>query len=77
MAEMKEGKTVTAFRRGMRQMRMGDWPEAKARLMAALGINNRTSFINYADGKIQMTVDKYNAVAEVFSFYGIKDCWGK
>lgn len=69
--------TVTAFRKGMRQMRMGDWPEAKPRLMAALGINNRTSFVSYADGKTGMTVDKYNAVAEVFASYGIKDCWGE
>lgn len=69
--------TVTAFRKGMRQMRMGDWPEAKVRLMAALGINNRTSFVSYADGRTAMTVDKYNAVAEVFASYGIKDCWGE
>lgn len=69
--------TVTAFRKGIRQMRMGDWPEAKVRLMSALGINNNVSFIRYADGKTSMTVDKYNAVAEVFSSYGIKDCWGK
>lgn len=77
MAEMKEGKMTTAFRKGMRQMRMGDWPEAKKQLMAALGINNRTSFVSYADGKTGMTVDKYNAVAEVFASYGIKDCWGE
>ena len=77
MAEMKGEKMTTAFRKGMRQMRMGDWPEAKPRLMAALAINNRTSFINYADGKTQMTVDKYKAVAEVFASYGVSDCWGK
>lgn len=69
--------TITAFRKGIRELKMGDYPKAKEQLMSALGINNRISFAAYADGKTSMSVDKYNAVAKVFASYGVKDCWGK
>lgn len=65
------------FRRGLAQIRIGDFAEARNELYKALGIENRTSFAKYASGKTEMKVSQAEAVERVFNSYGItKDIWG-
>lgn len=64
------------FRRGLMQVRYGDYLTVRKKLIAALGVNNRNSFYFYANGKQELKTTQMNRVAEVFSEYGITDIWG-
>lgn len=77
MANIYKNMEITSFRKGLRELKVKDYPDAKAKIMEAIGINNRTSFSSYADGKTQMKVDQYKAVEAVFASYGIRNCWGR
>jgi len=70
-------RTEKAFRKGLRELRVREVQEVKAELYAVLGINNRTSFVAYADGRQSLPVEKYMGIERVFRAHGIEDCWGK
>lgn len=65
------------FARGLAQVKMGDYRQAVEDLYRALGINNRTSFAAYRDGKTEPKMTQAEAVEGVFNRYGVtKNIWG-
>jgi len=65
------------FRKGYIQLRLQDEEKAKRELMNALSINNRVSFSNYKNGKVDLKLSQIRAIEHIFSLYGISDIWGK
>lgn len=75
--EKQAASSRKGFARGLAQVKMGDYRHAVADLYQALGINNRTSFAAYRDGKIDPKVTQAEAVEGVFNHYGVtKNIWG-
>lgn len=71
-------KQALGFRRGLAQVRMGEYAEVRKALMEALGINNRNSLAAYASGRQEMKVTQAEAVEGVFNRYGVtKNIWGE
>ena len=66
------------FNAGFVQLQVKDVEAATAELWAALGINNRTSFIQYRYGRIEPKASQAAAVENVFTKYGVTtNIWGK
>lgn len=65
------------FMKGLNQLRVGDYKDAVKDIKAALGINNRNSYYNYRDGKIEPKATQAEAVEGVFNKYGVTtNIWG-
>ena len=70
-------RKAQGFRAGLNQVRVGDYGAVCKELMAALSINNRTSFAHYASGRQEMKITQAEAVEGVFIKYGItRNIWG-
>ena len=73
----RKSKKAEGFRRGLLQLRVGDYNEARKELMTALGVNNRNSLADYASGRQEMKVTQAEAVEGVFNRYGVtSNIWG-
>ena len=49
--------------------------EFDEKLKAILKVNTRTSLYNYRSGKTEPTLSEANAIAKLFSEYGITTVW--
>jgi hypothetical protein len=65
------------FSNGYGRLQIKDKESAYKELWAALEINNRVSFYQYRDGKIETKASQAEAVENVFKKYGITNIWGK
>ena len=77
---MTETTYKDGFNAGFVQLQVKDVEAATAELWAALGINNRTSFIQYRYGKDgkEPKASQAAAIEAVFNKYGVtKNIWGK
>ncbi len=73
-----ENKYKNGFNSGYLQLRQIDVPEAKEKLLRALGVNNAVSFRNYRYGKVEPKAVQADAVEAVFKEYEItENIWGK
>lgn len=69
--------TSKAFRKGLREIKVKDATEVQAAIIRILGVNNRQSYYNYANGKtVNLDVDKARQIEALFASYGVTDCWG-
>lgn len=68
-----------SFRRGLRNVRVGDVKSVKSEIAAILGNCSRTTFIAYADGKRILDVVVAAKIEQVFAKHGIpaSDVWGE
>jgi hypothetical protein len=72
----KETKCA-GFRRGLNQVRVGDYAQVREELMTALGVSNRNSLAAYASGRQEMKVTQAEAVEGVFNRFGVtSNIWG-
>lgn len=70
-------KTFRGFRKGLDQVKVGDYKACVAELKKALGINNRNSFYAYLYGKVEPKATQAEAVTTVFAKYGVTgNIWG-
>ena len=75
---MNEVVYKDGFNAGFVQLQVKDVEAATVELWAALGINNRNSFIQYRYGRIEPKASQAAAVEKVFNKYGVsKNIWGK
>ncbi len=65
------------FNKGYNQLPIGKVKEAKAKLYAALSINNRNSFHSYRYGKQEPSASQAVSIELVFREYGITEIWGQ
>jgi hypothetical protein len=73
---MAEINDIRAFRKGLLEME-NRYRTLKAEIMQALGIKNRISLMQYADGKVSLDVVKAQAIEQIFHKYGITHPWGR
>ena len=66
-----------AFRKGLREIKVGDNAAVREELAAALDVTTRQSLAAYADGKRILDVEKAARVESVFRKYGVNNCWGE
>jgi hypothetical protein len=69
-------KELFSFQKGWSQVKNGDIPECRERLMAALNIKTRVSWGKRLKGEIEPKISEVKAVEQVFAAYGIKEVWG-
>ena len=68
---------AVGFRRGLNQVRVGDYAQVREELMTALGVSNRNSLAAYASGRQEMKVTQAEAVEGVFNRFGVtSNIWG-
>ena len=65
-----------SFQKGWAHVKQGDARAVRAKLMTALDITSRVSFLDRMKGKIEPLVTEAEAIERVFAEYGITDCWG-
>lgn len=67
-----------SFRKGFEQVRRKDAKEVKEKLAKAIGIklNNRMSWSNWLNGKVEPRVTQKEAIEKVFAEYEITEVWG-
>ncbi len=69
--EIQIENNYSGFERAYQQIQIGDKKRATMELWAALGINNRVSFLEYRKGKTIPRLHQANAIKTVFENYGI------
>lgn len=75
---MSEPNYKEGFNAGFIQLQVKDVEAATAELWAALGINNRVSFLQYKTGRQEPKASQAAAVEAVFKKYGVtQNIWGK
>lgn len=73
----KKTPNAVGFRRGLNQVRIGDYAEVREALMQALGIKNRNSLAAYVSGRQEMKITQAEAVEGVFNRFGVtSNIWG-
>ena len=75
-ASVAEGATRWSFRRGWLQLRQQDVPEARQKLMTALGFTAERTWYKRLEGEVEPTVTQFETIERVFAEYGITDVWG-
>ena len=77
IGETTKTRKAQGFRRGLLQVRMGDFKQVREELMEALGVKNRNSLAAYASGRQEMKVTQAEAVEGVFNRFGVtSNIWG-
>ena len=66
-----------AFRKGLREVKVGDVDKVREDLKSALGVTTRQSLAAYADGKRLLDVETAARIEAVFLKYGVSACWGE
>lgn len=69
-------KELFSFQKGWSQVKNGDIPAARERLMAALNITTRAAWGKRLKGEVEPKISEVHAVEEVFADFGIKEVWG-
>ena len=69
-------KEQFSFNKGWLQVKTGDAPEVKRRLMAALNITTRVAWNKRLKGEVEPKVSEAKAIQEVFADYQITEVWG-
>lgn len=69
-------KELFSFNKGWSQVKNGDIPECRNKLMTALNIKTRAAFLNRLKGDVEPKVSEVKAIEDVFAEFGIKDIWG-
>lgn len=64
-----------SFKHGWLQLRRGDMPAVKTKIINALGIAEQ-SFFRRLRGDIEPKVSEAAAIERIFAEYGITDVWG-
>ena len=77
IGQTSKPKQAQGFRRGLLQVRMGDFKQVRGELMEALGVRNRTSLAEYASGRRELRVSQAAAVESLFNRYGVTNIWGE
>jgi len=65
-----------SFRLGFSQVKNRDIRVVRRKIMQALGISNRTSWIKRLNGAVEPKVSEARAIEEIFAEYGITEVWG-
>ena len=65
-----------SFKKGWKQLPQAKVPEARERIIKALGLQVSTSFYYRLYGKCEPKVSEAQAIEEIFHSYGITDIWG-
>ena len=70
---------LQGFKKGLGLLKVKDTAKAKAKIMKALGINNRQSLLDYTLGKRKPSIEQVIAVNKAFAEFGVKEenVWGK
>ena len=66
-----------SFRKGLREVKVGDVSAVREELKTALGITTRQSLTAYADGKRILDVETAARVEAVFLKYNVSSPWGE
>ena len=66
-----------SFRKGLREVKVGDVSAVREELKTALGITTRQSLTAYADGKRILDVETATRVEAVFLKYNVSSPWGE
>lgn len=69
-------KEQFSFNLGWSQVKQGDIPDCRAKLMDALNVKTRAAFLNRMKGIVEPRISEVKAVEAVFAAFGIKDVWG-
>lgn len=65
-----------SFELGFSQVKRKDVAEVKSRIMAALGISTRSSWLARLNGTVEPKISEAKAIEEIFSDYDIEEVWG-
>lgn len=66
-----------SFKRAFLQVKQKDAPKVKEKIMKAIGITTRSSWINRMNGLVEPKVSEAKAIEAVFKEYGIEKVWEK
>ena len=66
-----------AFRRGLNNLRVADYPAVTAGILDILGVSTRPAMFYYADGKGNLDIDKARQIDALFRSYGVTEIWGE
>lgn len=66
-----------SFWKGWDQVKRGDVKAVRSKLMTALNIYHRNSFLDRLNGRVEPKVTEVESIEKVFSEYGITEVWGK
>lgn len=66
-----------SFKKGWNQLPQTKTYEVRKKIMAALGLQTRTSFYPRLNGDIEPKFGEALAIEDIFQEYGIKDIWGE
>lgn len=69
-------KEQFSFNKGWSQVKNGDIPKCREKLMAVLNIKTRAAFLNRLKGDVEPKVSEVRAIESVFAEYGVTDVWG-
>jgi len=65
-----------SFQLGFSQVKQRDVKEVKQKIMLALNINTRSSWMMRLNGVVEPKVSEAKAIEEIFAEYGITEVWG-
>lgn len=65
-----------SFELGFSQVKRKDVAEVKSRIMAALGISTRSSWLSRLNGTVEPKISEAKAIEEIFADYDIEEVWG-
>lgn len=64
--------------KGLRELKVKDYDEARSAIRDILGVTTDQSLRNYANGRtVNLDVDKARQIEALFASYGVRDCWGE
>lgn len=69
-------KEQFSFSLGWSQVKNGDIPECREKLMSVLNIKTRAAFLVRLKGDVEPKVSEAKAIEQVFKEFGITDVWG-
>lgn len=65
-----------SFRLGFSQVKQRDIRDVRRKIMQALGIKTRSSWMMRLNGVVEPKVSEARAIEEIFAEYGITEVWG-
>ena len=65
------------FSKGLSELRICQSAAARAEIMEALGVKNRVSLRNYAEGRNKLDVEVAAEIERIFRKYDVQQPWGE
>jgi hypothetical protein len=65
-----------AFKRGYMQVQQKDVATVRKKIMSALNITTRATWLSRLNGKVEPKITEVAAISGIFADYGITDIWG-